>query len=144
MKKILVVLVVLVVALAYAAGYWPARQQLADAQDQIRGLQDHTTFVEGRLRVSDLLGSALRLSEAAAARNYGEAAALSSPFFDAVGREAALTDQPVVRAALDTILKTRDQLTTAIAQSDPSLTDMLKDYERTLRQALGYSVSPAV
>ena len=98
------------------------REQLAGAQDQIRILQDRTTFVEGRLRVCDLLGQVLRLSEAAAARNCGEAATLSSPFFDAVGREAALTDQPVVRAARETILRTRDHLTTAIAQSDPSLT----------------------
>jgi hypothetical protein len=46
-----------------------------------------------------------------------------------------------VKEALESILRTRDQVTTAIAQTDPSVSVSLKEHERTLRRALGYSVT---
>ena len=144
MKKLLVALVVLIVALAYAAGFWPEHRRVVAGQGQIQSLQDRVAAAEDRLRIADLLGQSLRLSEVAVAKNYGEAAALSSSFFDAVSSEAARSGQPAVKQALERILGTRDQITTAIAQTDPSLSDLLREHERTLRQALGYSVGPTV
>jgi hypothetical protein len=59
------------------------------------------------------------------------AATLSSSFFDHA------------REALNSLLRTRDQVTTAIAQTDPSLSASLKAHERSLRQVLGYPVDGA-
>jgi hypothetical protein len=39
MKRILAIVVVVVVALAYLAGFWPQHRQLTDAQAQSRRLQ---------------------------------------------------------------------------------------------------------
>jgi predicted negative regulator of RcsB-dependent stress response len=141
MKRMLAIVVVVVVALAYLAGFWPQHRQLNDAQAESRRLQERLTSAEGRVRLAELLGQLLRLSDAVTARNYGEAATLSSSFFDSVRAEAARADQPAVKEALETILRTRDQVTTAIAQTDPSVSVSLKEHERTLRRALGYSVN---
>ena len=140
MKRILAIVVVVVVGLAYLAGFWPQHRQLTDAQAESRMLQERLTSAEGRVRLAEVLGQLLRLSDAVTARNYGEAATLSASFFDSVRAEAARADQPAVKEALETILRTRDQVTTAIAQTDPSVSVSLKEHERTLRRALGYSV----
>ena len=141
MKRLLAIAVVVLVALAYLAGFWPQHRQLTERQAQSRALQERLTSADGRVRLAEVLGQLLRLSDAVTARNYGEAATLSSTFFDSVRAEASRTDQPAVKEALENILRTRDQVTTAVAQTDPSLSVALKEHERTLRRALGYSVS---
>ena len=141
MKRILAIVVVVVVALAYVAGYWPQHRQVTDAQAQSRMLQERLTSAEGRVRLAEVLGQLLRLSDAVTAKNYGEAATLSSSYFDGVRAEASRSDQAAVKEALESILRTRDQVTTAIAHTDPLLSVALKEHERTLRRALGYSVT---
>ena len=130
-----------VVALAYIAGYWPQHQRLTDAQAQLQETQNRLAVAEGRIRLGEVLGQLFRLSDAVAARNYGEAATLSSSFFDSVRVEASRADKPDVIATLQAILNTRDQVTTAIAGMDPSLSTVLKEQERALRLALGYPVT---
>ena len=141
MKRYLAGGIVVAVALAYVAGFWPQQRRLSDAQAQILTLEDRLAAAEGRVRLAEVLGRLLHLSDAVTAKNYGEAATLSSAFFDSVGREASRTDRPDVKAALESILGTRDQVTTAIAGTDPMLSVTLNDHERTLRRVLGYPVS---
>ena len=140
MKRAAALVVIVLVAIAYIAGFWPQHRQLTDARGQIQSLRDRLTAAEARLRLADVLGQLLRLSDAVAAKNYGEAATLSSSFFDAVRAEATRADGPDVRATLQDILKTRDRVTTAIVGTDPALPSVLKEHERTLRRALGYPV----
>ncbi|MFN7918051.1 MAG: hypothetical protein U0Q55_22070 [Vicinamibacterales bacterium] len=83
----------------------------------------------------------MNLSDAIDARNYGAAAGLSSSFFDAVRDEMPRVQQAESRQALETILRTRDQVTTAIAHTDPTLPVMLKSPARLLRQALGWAAA---
>ena len=71
----------MVVALVYLAGFWPQHRQLTDAQTESRRLQERLTSAEGRVRLAEVLGQLLRLSDAVTTRNYGEAATLSSSFF---------------------------------------------------------------
>lgn len=141
MKRLLAIIVVVVVALAYLAGFWPQHRRLIDAQAQIQMLEGRLAAAEGRVRLAEVLGQLLHLSDAVTAKNYGEAATLSSSFFDSVRFEASRTDQSGVKDALEGILKARDQVTTAIAGTDPTLSASLKEHERTLRRVLGYSVS---
>ena len=129
---------VVVVTLVYLAGAWPARRQLTDAQRANSALQGRLASAEGRIRLGELLGRLLNLSDAIDARNFGAAARLSSSFFDAVREETPRADQASVRQALDAILQTRDRVTTAIAQADPALPALLTEQERTLRRTLGY------
>ena len=139
MKRLLAIVVV--VALAYLAGFWPQHRRLTDAQAQNLALEGRLAAAEGRVRLAEVLGQLLRLSDAIADKNYGEAATLSSSLFDAVRVEASRAERPDVRGTLEGILNTRDRVTTAIAGTDPSLATVLKEQERTLRRALGYPVS---
>ena len=141
MKRYLAGGIVLAVALAYLAGFWPQQRRLTDAQTQIRDLEGRLTTAEGRVRLAEVLGRLLHLSDAVAAKNYGEAATLSSAFFDSVSAEASRTDRPDGKEALESISRERDQVTTAIAGMDPLLSASLKDHERTMRRVLGYPVS---
>jgi len=141
MKRLLAIVIVVVVALAYLAGFWPQHRRLTDAQAQNLALEGRLAAAEDRVRLAEVLGQLLRLSDAVAVKNYGEAATLSSSFFDSVRVEASRADQPAVKEALEGILRARDQVTTAIAGTDPSLSTSLKEHERALRQVLGYSVS---
>lgn len=143
MKKAatIAIAVLVVVALAYFAGYWPQHQQMTDAQAQLQEAQNRLAAAEGRIRLGEVLGQLLRLSDAVAAKNYGEAATLSSSFFDSVRIEVSRADRPDAIATLQAILQSRDQVTTAIAGTDPSLSTVLKEQERSLRLALGYPVA---
>ncbi|MEO7192076.1 MAG: hypothetical protein ABI051_13570 [Vicinamibacterales bacterium] len=141
MKRARAIVVLVVVALAYVAGFWPAHRQLVEVQNQAEAVQSRLVAAEARIRFGEVLGQLLRLSDAVNAKNYGEAATLSSSFFDSVRAEAAHVDRPEAKAALQEILAKRDQVTTAIASTDGSLSVTLKEFEQSLRGALGYPVS---
>jgi hypothetical protein len=82
----------------------------------------------------------LRLSDAVRAKNYSEAATLSSAYFDAVREEAARANADAA-VPLNIILKSRDQVTAAIAGTDAGLDVTLREHEQQLRRALGYPTS---
>lgn len=141
MKRTIVGIVLMIIALAYVAGFWPEHRRLSAARTEIRTLHDRLSSADDRMRASEVLGQLMRLTDAVAARNYGDAATLSSSYFDTVRAEASRTGHPALKGALENILRTRDRVTTAIAQTDRTLAGTLKDQERTLRRALGYPVS---
>lgn len=143
MRRAIVIVVVVLIGVAFVAGFWPQYRQLTEARKQLQETQNRLTAAEGRIRLADLLGRLLTLSDAVASKNYGDAAALSSSFFDAVRIEALRAEQPAVTATLQTILNSRDQVTTAVAGTDAALSTMLKEHERSLRRALGHPMDGA-
>jgi hypothetical protein len=96
-----------------------------------------------RLRSSALLDQVLTLKDVAARQNYGAARELSSAFFDAVRKEAAIVMEDRLRNGLSDILARRDAVTAALANGDPSVTATLYEIERLLRDALGFPVPPS-
>ncbi len=140
MKRALFAVVVVLIAAAYLAGFWPQHQRLTEADNEVQALQQKLAAAEARLRVGDLLGQLLRLSDAVMAHNYGQATTLSSDYFDRVREEVPRAGRPEVTQALQRILQTRDQVTSALARTDPSVASTLRDQELTLRQSLGYPV----
>ena len=141
MKRIVATVVIALVATAYVLGFWPQHRRVVEARNQIDALQTRLAAADARIRLADLLGQLLRLSDAVTSKNYGEAATLSSAFFDSVRTETARADRPEVRSTLQEILSTRDRITTAIAATEASLPSVLKEHERTLRQSLGFPVA---
>ena len=98
---------------------------------------------EARARLGRLFGQFLALQDAVVSGNYGEAQALSSPFFDQV-REAGAGADATARTALDAILMRRDTVTAGLARGEGSVREVLVPIERELRRALGYPVPALV
>ncbi len=142
MKRALFIVVVVLIAGAYVGGYWPEHRRLGEAEAQVRTLQARLNTAADRIRLGEILGRLLRVSDTVAARNYGEAAALSSAYFDRVREETSRAEQPDVKHALENILESRDEITTALARTEPSVSLVLREQELELRKALGYPVEP--
>jgi hypothetical protein len=145
MKRLLAVLVVLLAAGAFVAGYWPQRearlraeQQAAEARRQLGDVQAELARAEARDRRGRLFGRLLALQDAVASGNFGEAQSLSTPFFDGVRDEAAGESDAAVRTSLDAILMRRDTVTAGLARGEGSVREVLVPIERELRRALGY------
>lgn len=149
MKRALAVVVMLLIAGAFVAGYWPQRQRLIQAQAdavearrQLSEARSELAQAEARARLGRLFGQFLALQDAVFTADYGEAQALSSPFFDRVRDEVAKTGDASVRTALDAILMRRDTVTAGLARGEGSVREALVPIERELRRAIGYPVPP--
>jgi len=143
------VVVVLLVAGAFAAGYWPQRKSLiqaraeaAEARRQLSEARAELAQAEAKARLGRLFGQFLALQDAVAAGNYGEAQALSSSFFDRVRDEAGPGADATSRTAFDAILMRRDTVTAGLARGEGSVREVLVPIERELRRVLGYPVPP--
>lgn len=145
MSKILkfLLVVVVLVAAAYVAGFWPQRERISALQAENVTLQQRVEAAEARVRAGVLLGELLTLREIVQDMNYGQARSLSSPFFEHVRAEAGRTTDAAVRPALESILALRDPVTVALTQGDAAALVHLRESERRLRQALGYPPPPA-
>ncbi len=128
------------IVLVFLAGFWPQHRQLTASQAAATALRAQLDAAEARIRLSEVLGQLLRLSDAVRSKNYGEAASLSSRYFDTVRQEASRAGEET-RGVLNGILGSRDQVTTAIAATDAGLELTLRDHERRLRRALGFPTS---
>jgi len=144
-RKLLVVLVVLLVAGAFVAGYWPQRearlraeQEAGEARRQLAEVRAELARAEAQNRRGLLFGRLLALQDAVANGNFGEAQALSTPFFDGVRDEAARASDGAVRASLDAILMRRDTVTAGLARGEGSVRETLLPIEREVRRAVGY------
>ena len=132
---------ILLLVIAYLAGYWPQHSQLTEAQSRIAALETRVADAEDRIRLGEVLGKLLRLREALATQNFGQAGSLSSSFFDSVRDEALRTKQASVKQLLDTLQKSRDPVTTSIARAEGGALAVIDTQAVTLRQALGYPVA---
>jgi hypothetical protein len=152
MRRVAAGLVVVALACAFLAGYWPQREALARANEQLAetrrlyaAAEARAAAAEMQLRLARVFGPFLALRDAAAAGNYGEAQGLSSSFFDQIRDLAAASRDPAVRAALGTVLDRRDPVTAGLARGEASVREVLLPIERELRAALGYPVpAPAL
>lgn len=133
-----VVLVVVLLALAYVAGFWPQRERVSALSGENAALQQRLEAAEARVRAGVLLGELLTFKETVQEMNYGQARGLSSPFFEHVAAEAARTPDAGLKQALAGILAQRDAMTVALTQGDAASLAHLREAERRLRQALGY------
>jgi hypothetical protein len=142
MKRALTASLFLLVALAaaYAVGAWPQRNRALAAEAEVVRLTEEVAGLEAQVRLGRVLGDALRLSDALVVQNYGEAATLSSGYFDRLRDETAMASPGDVRDTLTKLLRTRDEVTSAIARANPSVVPTIRAQELAIRTLLGYPV----
>jgi hypothetical protein len=135
MRRVLIVIVLM--AISFAAGYLFERGRLAEAQAGFTTASAQLSAAQATIQLYQLQDQLLALTQEAGNKNYGDAATLSTRFFDDVRAEAARTNQPGVKSALESVLNQRDAVTTALAKGDPKAYILLQQLLGTFRQILG-------
>jgi hypothetical protein len=143
MKKfgLLIFVGVVLVGAAYLAGLWPARQRLNEAQSEVQSLEQQVAETEAQVRLGEVLGELLSLTDSVDQQNYGAASSKASQYFDRVAAEARATTAPAIRAVLEKVQQTRDIVTAALARAEPTVRQVLREQQLAIREALGYDVS---
>lgn len=131
---------IVLLASAYMAGFWPERQRSREARDQAERLEVRVAELEARVRLGEILGLLLRLSDAVVARNYGDASDHATAYFDRVAAEMSAEGQAGALAVLQTVHQTRDRVIAALARTEPMVIETLREQEHALRRALAYPV----
>ena len=139
MKKYVAISVLVLLAVAFFAGYWPEHQRRVAAEDQVGTLLQQLSDAENRVRLGNLLGQLLTLTDVVSDKNFGQAQGYSTAFFDGLLAESARSQAPF-KPALDELLQVRDQVTAGLTRGDPATIDVLQRSLTRLRRALGYSV----
>ena len=135
-RRVVAAVVIVLIGLAYLGGYWPEHRRRSALEAENDALRSQLANAESRVRVGQLLGDLLSLTDAVTALNYGQAQQLSSTFFDSVGAEAARTPVGALRTTLEAVLQNRDQVTSALARGDQAVMEPLRRTQIQLREAL--------
>jgi type II secretory pathway pseudopilin PulG len=132
-------IVILLMAISFGAGYLFERGRSKDAQAKFTAASAQLSAAQATIQLYQLQDQLLTLTQEAGNKNYGDAATLSTKFFDGLRVEADRTNQPNVKSTLESVLNQRDAVTTALAKGDPKANDLLLQLLATFRQILGKS-----
>jgi len=142
MKTFLFLLVVVLIGGAYFAGYLPQHQRLVESQRELQAAQTQLADVQARMRLYILQSRLARMIESVRGRNYGDAAKLSTEFFDDLRSTTSQTQDAQVRSELEAVLTLRDSVTMRLAVGDPAILDVLNGAMNRLRQLSEPSPAP--
>jgi len=134
MKRLGWILFLLLLAVAYVAGYWPQHRKFRESEDKRNAASAQLADAESRIRLCKLQNQLIALVRKTVDKNYGEAQALSTKFFDQVLTEARQTENQQSKSSLESILQRRDAVTAALAKGDASSRDLLLPLEKTLHE----------
>jgi hypothetical protein len=134
LRRIFVVIVLM--ALSLGGGYWYEHSRWAAAESKSEALSAQLAQDNGTIDLYRLQDQLLSLVQDTGNKNYGDAAALSTKFFDNLRAEASRSTQPEVASALLSIQNQRDAVTAGLAKADPKVHDLLVQLLDTFRQIL--------
>lgn len=140
MRYVLMTLVLM--ALSFGGGFWWEYSRTTDVRNQLHSANSELTRAQYTVRLCHLQDQLLSLVQDTANRNYGDAASLSTRFFNDVGDEISRTTQPNLKSALLSILSQRDQVTAELAKGDPAAHDLFVEMSQALHQALDTAAFP--
>jgi hypothetical protein len=147
MKRAGIIIGIILILVAYVFGYWPEHQATLQVRQQLKAVSARLDEAQSRMYLCHLHIHLLAIIRQAEAKNYGNAANLSSSFFDEVREHVAGAKDPQLKSALQSILQQRDAVTSALAKGDPNAIALLKPLEDTMftlvDQAYGGAHSPA-
>jgi hypothetical protein len=136
------ILFVVLMALSFGGGYWLEHQEFEAAQAQVKTTAAQLTDAENTLRFYRLQGQLLTLVDETGNKNYGDAAGLSTKFFNDLRDDASIAAPTNVKSALQTMLGQRDAVTADLAKGDPAAHDLLVQMSAELRQVLNTTGAP--
>jgi len=135
MRKLAIVILVLLAA-AYVAGYWPQHRQLRAAQENAAQVQQQLANAQTVARICRLENNLLALIGQTENQNYGNARGLSNTFFDDLRHEADRDQASPYKADLEKILTQRDAITAGLARTDASTVATLRQILIQMEQVM--------
>lgn len=136
LRKILLLLGLICILVAYFLGYWPQHQQLEQARQQNAALQQQLGHAQAVGRLAGLQNQLLDLIEQIEKQNYGQAQTLSSKFFDDVGKEIDRDKTASYVPALEAIHGRRDAITSGLAKADANTVTSVRQSLVELKQVV--------
>lgn len=132
MKRVIVIIGLLLIVAAYVFGFWPQYQDARQARTELQSVTQQLNQARAKLGLCALQQPLLALIKQASAKNYGDAATLSTQFFNQVNEQTQQQTDPGVKAKLSSILKQRDVVTSDLAKADPASVTVLNGIEGTM------------
>jgi hypothetical protein len=129
-------IVLVLMALSFGGGFWWEHEKVESAQEKLTTANAQLAQAGAAVRLCRLEDQLLTLVEDTANKNYGNAAAVSTKFFDGLNGEASLATPPYVKSAIQSLLAQRDQVTAELANGDPAAHDVFVQMSATLHHAV--------
>jgi Na+-transporting NADH:ubiquinone oxidoreductase subunit NqrC len=120
MKKALFVIVLLLIAGAYLAGYWPQRAHVQQAQQSASQSAQQLASAHELAQVMRIENDLLVLERATREQNYGQAQQLSGKFFDDLRQDIDKYPNASYTPTMQSILAQRDAITAGLTRADAS------------------------
>lgn len=134
MRTALIVLVLM--ALSFGGGFWWQHEKVKTVETKLDTATAQLSEAEAAVRLCRLQDQLFSLVEETASQNYGNAAALSTKFFNSLNNDVSSTTQPQMKSVMQSILAQRDQVTAELAKGDPAAHDTFVQMSKTFRLAL--------
>lgn len=128
--------VIVLMVISFVAGYWIEHRRAADAQRNAAAVSSELSNAKATIHLYQLQDQLLALSMQTASKNYGDAATLSTKFFDDLRQTATRTPQTDVKSELESVLDQRDAVTAALARGEPNAHELLVQLLDSFRQIL--------
>lgn len=140
MKRAAIIIGIVLIVAAYLFGFWPQHQKAQRTEKQLEAVTTSLASARAQVRLCRLQQELLGMVNETNQKNYGLASTLSSKFFNAVRDELPRQTDPKVTMALQSILRQRDPVTSALAKGDPSALGLIQPMEKTMFQAVDESL----
>lgn len=134
MKKVILIIVLILLAAVFVAGYWPQHQQVMQLQQDNAHLQQQLALAQSAARMSQLENEALDLVDQTKAQNYGDAQKLAGKFFNNLQAEVMRDAHASYTPTLQSILSNRDAVVAGLARADASTVGTLQQNMDQIRQ----------
>jgi predicted negative regulator of RcsB-dependent stress response len=134
MRRVLIVVVLM--GLSFVGGYWWQHAKWSAAEVKSQTLSTQVSQANATIGLYRLQDELLTLVQETGNNNYGQAAALSTKFFDDLRVAIARTTQPDLQSALESIQNQRDAVTAGLAKADPKVHDLLVQLLDNFRKIL--------
>lgn len=128
--------VLVLMGLSFGGGFWWGHNRTNSVRSRLQAADAQLTIDQHTISLCQLQQQLLSLADDTANKNYGDAAALSTKFFNNLSAEAPNATDPQVKSAMQSILAQRDQVIGDLAKGDPASHDLFVQMSNTFHQAL--------
>jgi hypothetical protein len=136
MNRFLIITLLILLGIAYCAGYWPQHKQLLAAEQSAAQAQQQLADAQAVTRLCHLENELLDLVGQTESRNYGNATNLSNTFFDDLRKESDQDQNVAYKSDLDSMLAQRDVVTAGLARADASTANALHQMLGQMQQIM--------